>query len=46
MSRLKGILKDPLLSVVMPVYNEKTTIEEIIPRVLAVPAAHRAHRRR
>jgi len=37
MSRLKGVLKDPLLSVVMPVYNEKATIEEIIPRVLAVP---------
>jgi glycosyltransferase involved in cell wall biosynthesis len=28
---------DPLLSVVMPVYNERTTIEEIIHRVLAVP---------
>ena len=37
MSRLKGQLRDPLLSVVMPVYNEKTTIEEIIRRVLAVP---------
>ena len=37
MSRLKGVLKDPLLSVVMPVYNERDTIEEIIPRVLAVP---------
>lgn len=37
MSRLKGILRDPLLSVVMPVYNEKDTIEEIIPRVLNVP---------
>jgi glycosyltransferase involved in cell wall biosynthesis len=37
MARLKGILKDPLLSVVMPVYNERATIEEIIPRVLAVP---------
>jgi glycosyltransferase involved in cell wall biosynthesis len=37
MSRLKGVLKDPLLSVVMPVYNERETIEEIIPRVLAVP---------
>ena len=37
MSRLKGQLTDPLLSVVMPVYNEKTTIEEIIRRVLAVP---------
>jgi glycosyltransferase involved in cell wall biosynthesis len=37
MSRLKGVLTDPLLSVVMPVYNERATIEEIIPRVLAVP---------
>jgi len=30
-------LADPLLSVVMPVYNERTTIDEIIRRVLAVP---------
>src|SRR5688572_4568043 len=37
MSRLKGILTDPLLSVVMPVYNERATITEIITRVLAVP---------
>ncbi|HKW02129.1 MAG TPA: glycosyltransferase family 2 protein [Vicinamibacterales bacterium] len=37
MSRLKGVLTNPLLSVVMPVFNERTTIEEIIPRVLAVP---------
>jgi glycosyltransferase involved in cell wall biosynthesis len=37
MSRLKGILKDPLLSVVMPVFNERQTIDEIIGRVLAVP---------
>jgi glycosyltransferase involved in cell wall biosynthesis len=37
MSRLRGQLDDPLLSVVMPVYNERTTIEEIIRRVLAVP---------
>ena len=29
-------LKDPLLSVVMPVYNERHTIDEIIRRVLAV----------
>jgi glycosyltransferase involved in cell wall biosynthesis len=34
---LKGILKDPLLSVVMPVYNERNTIEEMISRVVAVP---------
>jgi glycosyltransferase involved in cell wall biosynthesis len=37
MSRLLGQLVDPLLSVVMPVYNEQATIEEIIRRVLAVP---------
>jgi len=37
MSGLRGVLKDPLLSVVMPVYNERTTIEEIIGRVLSVP---------
>ena len=37
MSGLRGILHDPLLSVVMPVYNERATIEEIIGRVLAVP---------
>jgi glycosyltransferase involved in cell wall biosynthesis len=37
MSRLSGQLIDPLLSVVMPCYNERTTIEEIIRRVLAVP---------
>ena len=30
-------LRDPLLSVVMPVYNERATIEEIVGRVLAVP---------
>src|SRR3954452_16877269 len=36
MSRLKGQLPDPLLSVVMPAYNERDTIEEIIRRVLAV----------
>jgi glycosyltransferase involved in cell wall biosynthesis len=34
---LRGTLVDPLLSVVMPVYNERDTIEEIIRRVLAVP---------
>jgi glycosyltransferase involved in cell wall biosynthesis len=37
MSRLIGTLSDPLLSVVMPVFNERTTVEEIITRVLAVP---------
>lgn len=30
-------LADPLLTVVMPVYNERATIEEIVARVLAVP---------
>ena len=37
MSGLRGALADPLLSVVMPVYNERATIQEIIRRVLAVP---------
>jgi len=30
-------LHDPLLTVVMPVYNEKNTLAEIVSRVLAVP---------
>jgi glycosyltransferase involved in cell wall biosynthesis len=30
-------LTDPLLSVVMPAYNERDTIDEIVRRVLAVP---------
>jgi glycosyltransferase involved in cell wall biosynthesis len=34
---VRGLLADPLLSVVMPVYNERETVEEIIRRVLAVP---------
>ena len=37
MSRLRGTLTDPLLSVVMPVFNELATVEEMIRRVLAVP---------
>jgi glycosyltransferase involved in cell wall biosynthesis len=37
MSHLRGQLADPLLSVVMPVYNERHTVQEIIRRVLAVP---------
>ena len=37
MSRPLGILRDPLLSVVMPVFNESATVEDIILRVLAVP---------
>jgi glycosyltransferase involved in cell wall biosynthesis len=36
-SGLKGILDNPLLSVVMPVYNERQTIDEIIRRVMTVP---------
>jgi glycosyltransferase involved in cell wall biosynthesis len=35
--RTTPALADPLLSVVMPAYNERTTIEEIVRRVLAVP---------
>ncbi len=30
-------IPDPLLSVIIPVFNEKNTVEEIIDRVLAVP---------
>ena len=37
MARIRGALTNPLLSVVMPVFNERATIEEIIPRVLAIP---------
>ena len=37
MSRIKNPLVDPLLSVVMPVFNEKATIDEIIRRTLGVP---------
>ena len=37
MSRIRGVLRDPLLSVVMPAFNESATIEEIVRRVLAVP---------
>jgi glycosyltransferase involved in cell wall biosynthesis len=37
MSRIRGALRDPLLSVVMPAFNEAATIEEIVRRVLAVP---------
>jgi glycosyltransferase involved in cell wall biosynthesis len=35
--RHRAPLADPLLSVVMPVYNERPTLEEIVGRVLAVP---------
>lgn len=37
MSPPRGVLTDPRLSVVMPVYNERGTIDEIVARVLAVP---------
>ena len=37
MPGLRGVLTNPLLSVVMPVYNERATVEEIIGRVLRVP---------
>ena len=37
MSKIRGTLTDPVLSVVMPVFNEAATIDEIIRRVLAVP---------
>jgi glycosyltransferase involved in cell wall biosynthesis len=37
MSRIQKPLTNPLLSVVMPVFNEKATIDEIIRRTLAVP---------
>lgn len=40
--RIRDPIADPLLSVVMPVYNERDTIEEIITRVLALrePRGH------
>jgi len=37
MSRIRGKLNDPLLSVVMPAFNELNTIEEMVRRVVAVP---------
>ena len=37
MAGLQGVLNDPLLSVVMPAYNEQATIDEIVRRVLSVP---------
>ena len=37
MAGIRGLLTNPLLSVVMPVYNERDTIETMIGRVLAVP---------
>ena len=37
MSSAPGVLVYPLMSVVMPVYNERETVAETIGRVLAVP---------
>jgi glycosyltransferase involved in cell wall biosynthesis len=37
MSKIRGKLVDPLLSVVMPAFNERNTIDEIVRRVTAVP---------
>ena len=37
MTHKRGQLTNPLLSVVMPVFNERDTIGEIVARVLAVP---------
>jgi glycosyltransferase involved in cell wall biosynthesis len=37
MSGLRGVLTDPLLSVVMPVFNERATVEEVVRRVMKVP---------
>ena len=37
MSRVRGVLHDPLLSVVMPAFTERGTIEEIVRRVAAIP---------
>ncbi len=34
---MRTALESPLLSVVMPVYNERETIDEIVARVLAIP---------
>src|SRR5688572_33334741 len=34
---MRTAIQSPLLSVVMPVYNERETIDEIVSRVLAIP---------
>jgi glycosyltransferase involved in cell wall biosynthesis len=34
---MRTAIESPLLSVVMPVYNERETIDEIVSRVLAIP---------
>jgi glycosyltransferase involved in cell wall biosynthesis len=36
MSKIRGVLDDPLLSVVMPAFNEAATIEEIVRRVMTL----------
>jgi glycosyltransferase involved in cell wall biosynthesis len=36
-TKRSGPLPDPLVSVVMPVFNERATLEEIVTRALAVP---------
>ena len=37
MPGVRGVLHDPLLSVVVPAFNERDTIEEIVRRVVALP---------
>ena len=37
MSRIRGVLVDPLLSVIMPVYNEARTLRRIVKAVLDSP---------
>jgi glycosyltransferase involved in cell wall biosynthesis len=37
MSGLRGVLTNPLVSVVMPVFNERPTIDEIVTRVMNAP---------
>ena len=36
MGSANNVIPTPLLSVVMPVFNERTTIEEIVSRVVAL----------
>ena len=42
MSKIRGVLDDPLLSVVMPAFNESATIEEIVRRVTGRAASGRS----
>ena len=39
--RRSNPIPDPLLSVIIPVFNEKNTVEEIIDRVIAVPGVRK-----